>query len=109
MTVTDADETRVLRLLNQDVAATIGPGYEGSILDAGAHVRTRRDDPREYVEKVVEDVQQRFHDLFIDTSWPACPLHANHPLWLHNEQWVCEHTQTPIAPLGDLGRRGNMG
>ena len=109
MTVTDADEARVVRLLNQDVAATIGAGYEGSIRHAAAHVRTFRDDPDDYTDKVVEDVQQEFHDLFIDTTWPACPFHPNHPLWLHNEQWVCERTQTPIAPLGGLRRRGNSG
>lgn len=109
MTVTDADEARVVRLLNQDVAATIGPGYEGSIRYAAANVRSFRDDPDDYVDKVVEDVQQEFHDLFVDTTWPACPFHPNHPLWLHNKQWVCGQTQTPVAPLGGLRRRDNMG
>ena len=105
MTVTDSYEARVVRLLSQDVAATLGSGYEGSIRDAAARVRTFRDEPDDYVEKVVEDVQQEFHDLFIDITWPACPFHPNHPLWLHKEQWVCEQTQTPVAPLGSL-RRG---
>jgi hypothetical protein len=62
MTVTDADEARVVRLLSRDVASTLGPGHEGSIRDAAAKVRTFRDDPDHFVAKVVEDVQQEFHD-----------------------------------------------
>jgi len=107
MTVTDADQARVIRLLSQDVAATIGPGYDALIQAWARNARTLRDEPGDYVDKVVEDVQQAFHDRFIDITWPACPFHPNHPLWLHNEQWVCEQTQTPIAPLGGLNRRRN--
>ncbi len=104
MPVTDADETRVIQLLSQDVANTLGPGHEDSIRYAAANVRTFRDEPDEYVDKVVEDVQQHFHDLFIDTTWPARPFHPNHPLWLHEEQWVCGQSQTRVAPLGGLAR-----
>jgi hypothetical protein len=104
MTVTNADEARVVRLLSQDVFATLGPGFEGAIRDVATHVRTLRDEPDDYLEKVVEDVQQSFHDQYIDTTWPACPFHPNHPLWLHNERWVCEQTRTPVAPLGGLHR-----
>lgn len=109
MTVTDADEARVVRLLRQDVIATLGPGYERSIQRAATDARALRDEPDDYVAKVVEDVQQEFHDLFIDTTWPACPYHANHPLWLHDGQWVCELAQRPVAPLGDLGRSAAPG
>jgi hypothetical protein len=104
MTVTDADEARVVRLVTQDVAATLGSGHERLIQVVAAHVRTFRDEPDDYVDKVVEDVQQKLHDLFIDTTWPACPFHPTHPLWLHDEQWVCERTHRPVAGLGDLVR-----
>jgi hypothetical protein len=104
MTVTDADEARVVRLLSHDVAATLGPGYDEAIRNAAAHARTLWHEPSDYVDKVVEDVQQEFHDLFIDTTWPSCPFHPNHPLWLHGEQWVCEQNQTSVAPLGGLRR-----
>jgi hypothetical protein len=109
MTVTDADEARVVRLLSQDVAATLAPGYDGSIRYAAANVRTFRDELADYVDKVVEDVQQEFHDLFIDTTWPACPFHPNHPLWLHEGQWVCEQNKTRVAPLGSLRRSTAQG
>ena len=108
MPVTDVDEARLVQRLRHDVAATIGAGYEDLIQYAAAHLRTFRDDPDDYIDKVVEDVQQEFHDLFIDTTWPACPFHPHHPLWLHNEQWMCEQTQTPVAPLGGLRTRGEL-
>lgn len=106
MTVTDADEALVVRFLVHDVEATLGTGNEGSIRRAAARVRTLRNERDDYVAKVVEDVQQELHDLFADTTWPACPLHPNHPLWLHNEHWLCEQTQTVIAKLGHLRRTG---
>ncbi len=104
MPVTDADEARVVRLLAQDIVATLGPGHENLVRHAAAHARTLRNEPAAYVAKVVEDVQQELHDRFIDTTWPACPMHANHPLWLRDEQWVCESAATTIAALGSLGR-----
>jgi hypothetical protein len=49
-------------------------------------------------------VQQYFHDLFIHTTWPSCPRHRRHPLWLHCEFWTCELDDVPIARLGELKR-----
>jgi hypothetical protein len=107
MTVTVADEARVIQLLRQDVAATLGAGYEKIIRDTAVRVRAFRNEPNDYVEKVVEDVQQEFHDLFIDTTWPRCPLHSHHPLWLHDGYWLCEQAHTRVARLGELRADGS--
>jgi hypothetical protein len=100
--VTDADEALVVARLSRDVATTIGAGHEARIRRAAAHVRPFRNEVDTYIAKVVEDVQQEFHDLFIDTSWPACPLHHRHPLWLRDGQWTCAESRVPVAPLGQL-------
>jgi hypothetical protein len=55
-------------------------------------------------EKLVNDVQQYFHDTFVDTTWPACPRHPRHPLWYRAGSWWCVEDGVAIAPLGDLAR-----
>jgi hypothetical protein len=100
--VTDADEALIVTLLSRDVATTIGPGHEARIRRTAAHVRSLRNEVETYIAKVVEDVQQELHDLFIDTSWPACPLHHRHPLWLRDGHWTCAESRVRVAPLGRL-------
>ena len=61
----------------------------------------------EVVVGAVEDLQQYLHDSFVDTSWPPCPRHPNHPLWLGEGQgggsvWCCPRDEAEIAPLGML-------
>jgi len=102
MAITDSDEAEIVQLLCQDVAATLGPGYEDDIRDHAARVREFRQERDDYFDKVVEDVQQEFHDLFIHTEWPPCPFHRRHPIWYHDGFWVCEQLGTRIAPLGSL-------
>jgi hypothetical protein len=101
-TVTDADEARIVALLARDVEMTIGPVHEARIRRVATHVRALRNDVDDYMDKVVEDVQQEFHDLFIDTTWPSCPLHPCHPLWLHDGRWTCAESRVPVALLGQL-------
>jgi hypothetical protein len=50
-------------------------------------------------------VQQELHDSFVDTSWPQCPEHSNHPLWYWSGWWQCRESGARIAPLGGLTRR----
>jgi hypothetical protein len=50
-------------------------------------------------------VQQCVHDTFVDTSWPACPEHSNHPLWYVEGWWSCKRSGARVAPLGGLRRR----
>jgi hypothetical protein len=45
---------------------------------------TRQEVLEDLVVEAVEDLQQRLHDTFVDTTWPACPRHRQHPLWLGN-------------------------
>ena len=102
MAITDSDEAEIVQLLHQDVAATLGPGYEADIRNHASRIREFLDERDDYFDKVVEDVQQDFHDLFIHTEWPPCPLHRRHPLWYHDGFWVCEQLGSRIAPLGSL-------
>ena len=96
------DEARVVSLLRRDAEATIGPGRDGRILEAAARRRRYVYVPAQYVGEVVDDVQQYFHDARIDTTWPACPHHPNHPLWFSDGWWRCERIEEPIARLGTL-------
>lgn len=52
--------------------------------------------------KLTEDVQQELHDTFVDTTWPYCPEHPNHPLWFDEGAWRCRGGGTFAAPLGEL-------
>jgi hypothetical protein len=102
--VSGEDEARVVSLLRADVQATIGPGHDEAIIEAAARRRLYADVPAQYVGDVVDDVQQYFHDAFVDTTWPACPDHPNHPLWFSDGWWHCERIADPVAPLGGLSK-----
>jgi len=102
MAISDSDAAEVVRLLSDDVAATLGGGYEADIHAHVARIREFWDDRNDFFEKVVEGVQQEFHDLFIHTEWPACPMHLRHPLWYHDGFWVCEKLGAQVAALGHL-------
>jgi hypothetical protein len=102
--VSGEDEARVVSLLRADVQATIGPGHDEAIIEAAARRRLYADVSAQYVGDVVDDVQQYFHDAFVDTTWPACPDHPNHPLWFSDGWWHCERIADPVAPLGGLSK-----
>jgi hypothetical protein len=55
----------------------------------------------------VDDVQQSFHDMFVDTTWPRCPDHPNHPVWYWEGWWRCERTEKAVAPFGGLAAAGH--
>ena len=99
--ISDHDETELIERLGRDVIATLGPGHLDRIRSTARHHRRFTDDRDEYFERVVEDVQQYIHDCFIDTSWPACPVHPNHPMWFADGWWVADGN-----PLTRLGERG---
>ena len=102
MPVSESDRARIVRLLLLDVEATIGPDYETVVLDNAMNVASFTDDPVRYRDKVLEDVQQHFHDSFVDVTWPTCPRHSNHPLWLRGDSWYCAQDDEAIAELGEL-------
>jgi hypothetical protein len=99
--ISDIDESDVASRLTRDVGATLGAGHRHVITSAARHCRQFHEDYASYVERVVGDVQQYFHDLFIDTTWPACPFHPNHPMWFLDGWWQADGQ--PVAKLGDLG------
>ena len=45
MAVTDADEERIVRLLSQDLKATIGTGHEGLAAENASRLRQFIDEP----------------------------------------------------------------
>ena len=53
-------------------------------------------------DELVDAFQQRMHDEFVDVSWPRCPLHPNHPMWLTDGVWCCTKDNVAIARLGAL-------
>ena|ERR1051326_3870316 len=93
--------TRAVPLLERDVVATLGEGYRQTVRDAAASM-IDSELPR-YVDSLVQRVQQEFHDLFIDTTWPACSRHRRHPLWYNEDGWWwCEKDRVAVCKLGDL-------
>jgi hypothetical protein len=99
------------RLLVRDVTSTIGGGravdVSGRIDQAWDaawpfEVAWRRESDAARVQRAVDDVQQFLHDTFVDTTWPACPRHLNHPLWFRDGSWWCEADGVAIAKLGEL-------
>lgn len=107
--VSDADEARVVGLILQDLACTVGPGHESAVEEAAARMRLfSYESAVEYFEqRVVDDVQQYLHDTFADTTWPACPHHPNHPLWYSEQWWRCEQAGARVVPLGGLAAKPN--
>lgn len=101
--ITEADQERLLTLIGRDLEATVGPVVSTIALDASGHQRLFADSFDDYARRVIDDVQQAVHDDFLDTSWPACPHHPNHPLWYSEGWWRCDRAGA-IARLGDLKR-----
>jgi hypothetical protein len=110
--VSERLRARIVQLLLLDVEATLGPDHQTVVRDNAVNVASFVDDPVWYRDRLVEDVQQHFHDWFVDTTWPTCPRHSNHPMWLRGEYWYCERDGEVIAKLGELHsiwNRGNTG
>lgn len=101
MPVSALDEETVTRLLMKDVAATLGSSHRDHIRSTASDHRRLADHYGDFVDRVVNDVQQFFHDTRIDTTWPACPSHSNHPMWFEAGWWRADGE--PVAPLGGLG------
>jgi len=94
------DLSRTAAMLERDVTRTLGPGHQHVIAAARANVEDLDIDDSD--TKLVEDVQQIFHDTFVDTTWPACPRHHTHPLWYADGAWWCAKDRVVVAPLGEL-------
>lgn len=95
-----ADEGLVVAMLCADAQATVGAGYEREIGRIASDVRQGPYVPETYADDVADGVQQHMHDCHIDTTWPSCPRHPNHPMGAYRGVWSC--AGDPIAPLGAL-------
>jgi hypothetical protein len=102
--ISQSDADRLIRLLDDDLVEILGRGHDPAVEEAVARIRIFTDDPEDFEQRVVDNVQQCLHDTFVDTSWPACPEHPNHPLWFSEGWWRCERSGTQVAPLGGLRR-----
>ena len=109
------DTDRVGRLLLQDSVPTLGERARAEVLRLAANYKALAQEwiddgvsvaeaQRSVDQYFVDALQQTAHDLFWDTTWPACPLHQRHPLWYEadSDAWWCRQDQVPVAPLGAL-------
>ena len=92
----------VLRPVVADLTATLGWSQE----QAEEFVRENACSWESGVPRLVvlaENVQKHVH--WLDTSWPACPEHRSHPLWLSRTLpaiWTCPSTGKTVCALGEL-------
>lgn len=96
----------IVSLIAADLVATLGWTSEQAIGVAATVGRVHDPDTELLAMEATEEVQVWLHDSFLDTSWPRCPRHPNHPLWLGEEQpftWRCPRTGDDVAALGSLG------
>lgn len=91
---------QVTTLLVRDVVTTLGATRRAVVVDRANEVRAL--DLVDAGTKLVEDIQQYVHDSHIDTTWPQCPAHRNHPLWYSAGQWRCSEPDGPRVALGSL-------
>lgn len=120
------DPDRTVRLLMKDAVSTLGEEVRAAVYAVAASVEQNARDQMQPVEaseygeaeegcsveeaqrfydrEVVDQFQQSVHDQHLDTTWPACPRHRNHPLWYaeDSQAWCCPHDGVPVAPLGGL-------
>ena len=57
---------------------------------------------------IADAVATVVHDEFIDTTWPACPEHPNHPFRYRQIDgvpfWVCPRDASIRCAVGQLSR-----
>ena len=94
------DLTQVIPLLERDASNTLGESYSQLIEDTAADVRELG--IGDGGDKLVNDVQQYFHDSSVNATWPTCPRHGRHPLWYRRGAWWCVEDGVAVAQLGEL-------
>lgn len=108
--ISDSALNHLVALLEHDVQATLGRSYEPLIRQSAEEHRMFFDQHAgedesvldQFFDRVVDDAQRYFH-RFVDTSWPPCPEHPHHALWLVDDHWTCRETGTAYGRLGELG------
>lgn len=96
----------VIDLIASDLVATLGWTIDQAREVVATAGIVYEQNPELVAFQVAEEVQQWLHDSFLDTSWPPCPSHRNHPLWLTEDPpfiWQCPRDAIAVVPLGHLG------
>jgi hypothetical protein len=88
--------------LKRDLAATVGAKYERLVDRNASRLLPFKSSEDAFASRIVDEVQQELHDTFVDTTWPHCPAHPNHPLWFVDGAWRCTGGAAFAAPLGEL-------
>lgn len=107
--ISDLALEHLVAQLERDVQATLGRSYEPLIRQTAQEHRMFFDEHAgehesvldQFFDRVVDDTQRYFH-RFVDTSWPPCPEHPHHALWLVDDHWTCKQDQISYGRLGDL-------
>ena len=87
-------------LLIADLETTLGGDHSARVY---AHaLRLQSMSVSRAPDKLVEDVQQQVHDEHLSSTWPTCPRHGSHPLWLQGDRWACERDNVPVVSVGHL-------
>jgi hypothetical protein len=95
----------VIDLIALDLVATLGWTVDQAREVVATTGIVYEQDPERVAFQVAEEVQQWLHDSFLATSWPPCPSHRDHPLWLTEQPpftWHCSRDASVVAPLGQL-------
>ena len=105
----------VVELLLQDALPTLGERARVEVLRFSANFailarawmdngQSLEEAQRSFEGAVVDGLQEAAHDLYWDTTWPACPRHPRHPLWYDatRQAWRCKEDPTTATPLGRL-------
>jgi hypothetical protein len=75
----DNELAQAVALIAHDLAATLDwdPQQAATYAEETVSISVQDWDAAwgSYAIKLAEDVQQQRHDAFVDTTWPACPLH----------------------------------
>ncbi|HEX6322182.1 MAG TPA: ankyrin repeat domain-containing protein [Vicinamibacterales bacterium] len=88
--------------LRQDVTTTLGAAHAGVVERHAQRLLPLAWPADALAAKLIDGVQHELHETFVDTSWPHCPAHPNHPLWFDEGAWRCSGNGAALAGLGDL-------
>jgi hypothetical protein len=115
MSQVTVDTDHIISLLLKDSVPTLGARARSEVLRLAVNYEelarawmaagdSLAEAQRSFDRSVVDGLQEAAHDLFWDTTWPACPRHPHHPLWYDEDRqaWYCRQDQSVVAPLGGL-------
>lgn len=100
---TDNELDAHCHLVIADLTSTLGGDHSARVVSPARELRAFSGPG--LGQRLVEDIQQQIPDEHISTTWPPCPVHGTHPLWVRDGQWVCLQSGLAVTSLGQLGNR----